>query len=67
MASSMFFLKIKVSSARTETQKQLKTFKNQIFNKVHFQHEKHYGMLFGKRQESDKTWDKSVVQTTHLR
>lgn len=48
-------------------QKQLKTFKNQIFNKVHFQHEKHYGMLFGKGQESDKTSNKSVVQTTHLR
>ena len=66
MASSMFFMKIKVSSTRTETQKQLKTFKNQIFNKVHFQHE-NYGMLFGKGQESDKTWNKSVVQTTHLR
>lgn len=53
MASSMFFVKIKVSSASTETQKQLKTFKNQIINKVHFQREKHYGILFGKGQGSD--------------
>lgn len=67
MASSMFFMKIEVSSASTETQKQLKTFQNQIFNTVHFQCEKHYGRLFGKGQESDKTWNKSVVQTTHLR
>lgn len=64
MASSMFFMKIKVSSASTETQKQLK---NQIFNTVHFQREKHYGILFGKGHETDKTWNKSVVQTTHLR
>lgn len=53
MASSTFFMKIKVSSASTEMQKQLKTFKNQIFNRVHFQCEKHYGILFGKGQEGD--------------
>lgn len=66
MASSMFFMKIKVSSARTETQKQLKKLLKIKYLTTFIFNMKNTMACYLERGRK-VTWNKSVVQTTHLR